>query len=180
MFGDLALVYMIIEKISFLFPVPMIFSMIKKPVNVEKEATIYKHICDNPGIIASDIVHKFNICKGTVRYYTRKLEYKGKIVMVRFGKVTRMFSRRTTFTDMEKTLISCIWNNTNKMLLTLIIDNPGITNRELSEKLDMNKSIVHRHLKKLVIITCISSKKEGRNIHYYINEKLKEDIIKRL
>jgi predicted transcriptional regulator len=65
----------------------------------------------------------------------------------------------------------------NKNLLFSILLNPGITNHELAIILGLNKSNIHRSLKKLLSYKIILSVAEGKEKHYYINEACHNNIL---
>jgi predicted transcriptional regulator len=154
------------------------FLMKKKPLSIEKKETIFNYIIQNPGCIIPEISRKYKLSIGTVRHYIRQLEYDSKITLMKFGKFTRLFTRRPELTDTEKFLFSFIKNETNKMLLLSIVDSNGITNHELSEKLHANKSIINKRLNKLLKNKIILSKSDGKTKHYYINEIYRYTILK--
>ena len=175
MFGVHTLVVQANESMFFAM---MIFQDNKTFPDNKNEERIFNHIFHNPGCITSNISNKFELSNGTIRYYIKKLENNGKIVQRKFGKFNRLYSRRPALTDIEMLLFSFIANGTNKDLLIAIVNNQGITNHELSKKLDLEKSNIHRRLKTLLKDKIITSKYEGRIKRYDLNEKYYEVVSK--
>lgn len=175
MFGVYALV---VQAEALIFGAMMIFQINIKSLKEEKTESIFEYINNNPGCIISDISKKLFFSSGAIRHYIIKLEDNGKIVQRKIGKFNRLFSRSPAHTEMEKLIFSLISNNKNRSLLISIIDNDGITNQELSKKLIMEKSDIHRRIKVLLNNKIIISKKKGRFKYYYLNYEYFDMILK--
>lgn len=80
----------------------MAFHEQKKPPGNKKEESIFKHILDNPGCIIPDIVKKYKLSEGMVRYHIRQLETNGKVTLKKYGRFTRLFTRNPALSDIEK------------------------------------------------------------------------------
>lgn len=156
----------------------MTFHVTRTLQSKETERNIYEHIILHPGCIIPDISREHKLSNGMVRYYTRLLETDGKIMMIKIGKFSRLFTRSSAFSRIDKLLYSFTNNETNKILLLSIVNNVGITNHEISKKFHIDKSNIHRRLKILLKNRIITSKNEGRTKRYYINEIYYHMIIK--
>jgi predicted transcriptional regulator len=63
-------------------------------------------------------------------------------------------------------------NNTRKIILMAILDCPGITGKELSSKLGLDKSTIYWHVSKLKDDNIIYTENDGRFKKYYLEKEL--------
>ncbi|WP_230740114.1 winged helix-turn-helix transcriptional regulator [Methanooceanicella nereidis] len=156
-----------------MFGIPVGFYAIKNLLDNRNRDIIYKFILENPGSTMADISDKTKINLGTVRYHLQKLESERKIAVSKIGKFTRFYKNSSTYTESEKIILSCIRNEKDVRIIKAIIDYPGMSNKELSDKLGLNKSIVFMHMRKLLNNDIIRMEQEGRNKKYYVNPEIK-------
>jgi predicted transcriptional regulator len=147
---------------------PAIISRIKRFVENQNRQSISKYILNNPGTTKVDISKNLMINRGTVKYHVRKLKSEGKIASMKVGKFTRLFENSSALKNDEKIVASHIRGETSRILLWRILENPGITNQELAETLQLDKSTVHWHAHKFLADDIIRFEKEGRYLKYYV------------
>jgi len=155
---------------------PAIISRIKRFVENQNRQSIFKYILNNPGTTKAEISRNLGINRGTVKYYVHKLESDTKITLMKVGKFTRLFQNSSALKNDEKIVAPHIRGETSRILLWSILENPGITNKELAEMLQLDKSTVHWHVHKFLADDIIRFEKEGRYLKYYVKNDAAVDM----
>jgi predicted transcriptional regulator len=175
MFGDHTVMLLTSNTLFF----AVIASYLKKESKNNKNVNlIYSYILNNPGSIVSNIVKKNNLNKSTVKYYIHQLENKNMVFHIKYGKYTCLFSRSISFSNIEKFLLIFMSNVINKNMLSTIFENHKITNHELSDKIELDKSNIHRRLKILIKRKIVIYKTESKVKYYTINEEYFDLLLK--
>jgi len=149
---------------------PVVIGRIKRFVENRNRQNISKYILNNPGTTKAEISRNLGINRGTVKYHLHKLESDGKITSMKVGKFTRLFKNLSALKNDEKIVASHIRGETSRILLWSILESPGITNKELAETLQLDKSTVHWHAHKFLADDMIRFEKEGRYVKYYVKD----------
>jgi predicted transcriptional regulator len=157
--------------------VPLVIRRFRKNESFNKGAVL-TYITNNPGCTAPELARDQKMNIGTARYHVHRLQDEGKIILSRIGKYTRLFVNKSTYDDREKLIASCLRNDTCLGIVSAIMETPGINNQKLSEKLGMEKSLVYRHMQKLLDDNIVTFEWEGKNKLYYISMDSKETLIK--
>jgi predicted transcriptional regulator len=105
---------------------------------------------------------------GTVKYHLQMLDGEGKIILRKMGKYSRLFNRSHAYSDLAKTVLSHTRNETSKGILCAILAEPGVTNRELSEKFNLDKSSIHWHIERFIGDNMVGFKRDGRYKKYFL------------
>ena len=172
-----ALPMMIFGLATSFFAIISVVRRVRKNENDNKQA-ILTYISGNPGCTAPELSRDRGMNIGTARYHIKKLEDEGRIVLARIGKFSRLFVNRSTYDEREKLIAAHLRNDASKAIIQAIMDTPGINNQKLSEKLDMEKSLVYRYVQKLLDDGILNFEWEGKNKQYYVNASAKEALIK--
>jgi predicted transcriptional regulator len=162
---------------SCLLFVPLVIRRFRRGEN-DNKGLILAYIADNPGCTAPELSRDRHLNLGTVRYHIHRLHEEGHIVMSRVGKFTRIFVNRSTYGDREKLIASYLRNDTSRAIIGAVLESPGINNQKLSEKLGLEKSLVYRHMQKLLEDGVVMFEWEGKNKLYYISMEAKEPLFK--
>jgi predicted transcriptional regulator len=157
---------------------PIILGQIR---SLSKNVTQKKIICyvlRKPGCTPSEISRNLKISLGSIRYQIRTLKAEEELTLTKEGKFTRVFQNSNVFTNNDKTIISHLKGSTRKQILLNILENPEITNQEISEKLNLDKSTTHWHIKKLREDDIISSEVEGKFTKYFVNPDVESELLR--
>ncbi|MBP2132377.1 putative transcriptional regulator [Methanomicrobium sp. W14] len=155
---------------------PFVFGKIKGNHENGTINNIYQYILKNPGSNLTEISKNLGLNRGTAKYYIHRLCSDNKIVLFKNGKFTRLFVNSNTYSENEKTIASIARNETNRMLLKNILDNPGTTNGEISDKFNMSRSTVHWYLDRFQRFDIATSLTDGRYKKWSINPDIKEEL----
>jgi predicted transcriptional regulator len=167
----------VVLAMSCLLFVPLVIRRFRRSASFNK-GSVLTYITNNPGCTAPELARDQKMNIGTARYHIHRLQDEGKIILSRMGKYTRLFVNKSTYDDREKLIASCLRNDTCLGIVSTIMETPGISNQKLSEKLGMEKSLVYRHMQKLLDDHIVTFEWEGKNKLYYISMDAKETLIK--
>lgn len=151
-----------------------IWSLSKKVTQVK----IINYVLSKPGCTPSEISRNLKISLGSIRYQITTLKAEGVLTLTKEGKFTRVFQNSNAFTKSDKLIISHLKGSTRKQILLNILENPEITNQEISEKLNLDKSTTHWHIKKLREDNVIFSEVEGKFTKYFVNPAVEPEVLK--
>jgi len=166
----------IFTLISSLMVLPLVSRRFNKNEN-HNRVSVLSFISGNPGCTAPELARQIDINIGTVRYHIHKLCDEGRIVLVKMGKYSRLFVNKSAFDEREKLIASHLRSDASRSIISVIMENPGINNQKLSEKLCMEKSLVYRHVQKLLEDNIITYEWEGKSKLYYIDMDAKPALI---
>jgi predicted transcriptional regulator len=69
-------------------------------------------------------------------------------------------------------------NSTRKSILTSIVQNPGITNQEITEAFDIDKSTVHWHISDMYNEGLIDFDNDGKFKRYFLKPSIEKNVEK--
>jgi predicted transcriptional regulator len=150
--------------------VPFVLGKIDDLLKNENRHNILNYVYENPGATVAEVAKAQSIERGTVKYHLYKLESEGKIVLNRMGKFSRIFRDSHTYDNFEKTVISHLQNPTGRSVLLMVLEQPGITNLEMAERLGVEKSAINWHISKYLRDGLISYRREGKYKRYFLGD----------
>ncbi len=140
----------------------------------KKRKMIYEHISAHPGVSFNVLKRVFDLKDGTLRYH---LDYLKKNDQITFNtkKGKRIYFPKKMDTLIlkieKKDLKSYVLTYSQKKMISLIKENPGINQKELSKKMDMNRFTLRNNLNKLLQLCIIRRRNKNRNVCYeYISD----------
>lgn len=157
---------------------PLILGKVRVRQGKENKQKIYCYIQQIPGCTISEISRELEINRGTVKFHLEMLKARNKITLMRGGKFTRAFQNADHFASSEKIIIAHLKSSTRKHILHKILENPNITNQQLSKVLHLDKSTTYWHIKKLRDDRIVFSETEGKYRKYFVNPALKAVLLK--
>lgn len=168
----------LVAFISFFKLIPVILGQIKNLNKYKNRKKIINYVLNTPGCTPSEISKDLEISRGCVRHQLKILKAEEKLTLLKEGKFRRAFQNSNTFTDNEKVIVTHLKGDTRKQILLNILENPEITNQELSEKLSLDKSTTHWHIKRLKEDNLIFSEAEGKSKKYFVNPMIEPELLK--
>jgi len=151
-----------------LYSAPFIFSKVQDVLNNRNRLRIFSYVASNPGCTPIEISAKQKMNMGTVKYHVFMLESQGEIVLKRIGGFILLFNTSHASGDLDKAVLAYIKNNTSKNLLYAIMEEPGVTNKKLSERFDLDKSSVHWHIERFINDRLVKYEQDGKNKRYFL------------
>lgn len=117
--------------------------------NVNRNS-VYRYIVDHPGSTLREASRGLRMNLGTVRYHVLVLTLNHKLVSyMADDKHVRYFTNANSYTKAEQLVISMVRREGMRNILGLLLDRPGLTNVELSNRLGMRVSATSRYMKEL-------------------------------
>jgi predicted transcriptional regulator len=168
----------LVAFVSFFKLVPIILGQIKGLNKNANKKRIINYVLNEPGCTPSEISRNLEISLGSIRYQIKTLKAEDKLILKREGKFTRAFQNSNAFTKNDKIIISHLKGSTRKHILLNILENPEITNQEISKKLNLDKSTTHWHIQKLREDDVIFSEVEGKFTKYFVNPAVESELLK--
>jgi predicted transcriptional regulator len=159
----------ILASVGLLKVIPIVLARIKNVLENQSRQIIFKYILNNPGCTIAEISDKQEINRGSLKYHIYRLKSEGKITLTKIGKFLRLYQNSGAFKDNEQKMAAHLKNETSKLLLWAILENPGITNQELTYKLHVDKSTIHWHIQQFRNDNIVIFEQEGKYKRYFIN-----------
>ena len=130
---------------------------------------IFALIEKKPGIHFSGILKELNITKSMAKYHLDILASFGIIKLFSENGHSGYFKNNDSFTISEMKFSLIRKNPKDKLILDLLISNPGITRRELANETDLSGPSITWHMKRLQDLGYVKIVKEGRKTRYFLN-----------
>ncbi|WP_340817939.1 winged helix-turn-helix transcriptional regulator [Methanolobus sp. WCC4] len=175
-FWDLPFYFKLITIIAFVLAlgwklVAILTAWVKKDPKNENRLKILNFIEDNPGSTVNMIEKDLGIKRGTVRYHVNTLKDSGKILLFKNGNYVSLFRNGTDLwrKDHKSTIEPHLQGMTCKKVCSLIYENPGITNKDISDTLGITRSAVASHIRTLEEMGCLVVESSGKFKNYYLD-----------
>ncbi|SDG32334.1 Predicted transcriptional regulator, containsd two HTH domains [Methanolobus vulcani] len=147
--------------------IPLILGKMACKKGEKNRKKILSYVSENPGCSESDILSDLEMKRGTFRYHVDKLQLSNLLVAIRQGRFINYFSKGNSNEKSLQASVSNTQSDTRKCVLETICEEPGVTGKELSEKIGVDKSTIHWHITKLKDENAIRDEKDGRYRKYY-------------
>jgi predicted transcriptional regulator len=151
---------------------PPVAGRIENVLDNRNRHRIFNYVQKNPGCTPAEITAEQKMANGTVKYHVQMLEAEGMIVLRRMGKFTRLF-RSAGSSDLERVAATYVRNETSRNLLQAIMDHPGITNSNLAEQFQLDKSSIHWHINRFLKDRMIRFEQDGKYKRYFVSDEAK-------
>ncbi len=103
-----------------------------------------------------------------MRYHVYRLELARKIRQVKTGKFLRMFRNNGAYDAREIEVISALNIRTNGAIVSLLGVDPGLSNKQIADRLKIKTSLAHVYLSGLVKDRIIRFEKNEQRKQYFL------------
>ena len=148
--------------------IPFVFGRLGNVLENPKTKNIFNYIVKNPGYTIAELSSGQSINRGTLKYHLQQLMAEKKVIAVRRGKFSRFFFNNTMVVDKESLISSYMRSEGSQKVLLTIMENPGITNQDLSTRFNLTKSTIHEYLVRFFKEGIVESRQDGKFKRYYI------------
>lgn len=142
----------------------------------ENRNAVYTCILENPGASMRFISQTLGMNIGTLRYHVGVLCRMGKVVAEQNNGGMRHYVDVGTCSDLEKVVAEFLDERPKSRILSLVLQYPGITRKDIASRLIMSGPNITWHMKSLIREGIVRSEKDGRNVRYYLCPDVKEHI----
>ncbi|MFA5236931.1 MAG: winged helix-turn-helix transcriptional regulator [Methanoregula sp.] len=156
---------------------PVIVGKVKTILRNKNREAIFEYIRDHPGCTIANLSKNTGINRGSVKYHLSVLLLEGKIVRKKEDKLTYLFPNSGTAPD-KKRMYGYIMSHPKQEILKVIQDEPGISNKEIAQRLGLDPSTVYWHLKQFLEEKMIVSQWDGGSMNYTLTMEV-DDILKK-
>ena len=147
------------------FFVPM-YSRLQKDTLTDEPTRqkLLKYIYSEPGANFKQLKDKFSLHNGTLAHHINILENHEIITSHRSGRQRLFFPMGV---NQEISRISLVTNETQRNIMSIVKDTPGITQAMISKQLNMSRQKVNYHVNSLVDKAFLKIEKQGRITRLY-------------
>ena len=155
-----------LKYLTYKFFIPL-YSRLQKDTLADEPTrqNLLKHIYSRPGANFTELKERFGLHNGTLAHHINILENHEIIVSQRSGRQRLFFPFGSTNKANIRT--SLITNETQKEIIGIVKDNPGITQSMISKRLDVSRQKINYHVNSLVTNSILNIEKQGRITRLY-------------
>lgn len=150
--------------------IPFAIGRLKHALENSKTRGIFYFIQRNPGVTIAELSDEQKINRGTLKYHLSQLLSNNKIIFIKKGKFSRLFYNTSSPMDKESIISRYLKNENSCRILFKIMDNPGISNQELSDGFELAKSTTHEYLKNFSDDGLIEFRQDGKFKRCYLRQ----------
>lgn len=147
--------------------IPLLLGKVACTKGEKNREKILSYVSENPGCSESNVLSELEMKRGTFRYHADKLQLSNLLIALKQGRFINYFSKGNSNENDLQAAGSNMQGDTRKCVLETICDEPGVTGKELSEKIGVDKSTIHWHITRLKDENMIRDEKDGRFRKYY-------------
>jgi len=155
---------------------PLVIVKVKTILQNKNRTAILDYIGNNPGCTLADLSKQTGINHGTTKYHLYMLLIERKIVRKKGGKRSYLFTNGGIPLE-RKQVYGYMMNPSKREILYTILEKPGISNKEIADRLQLGRSTVHWHLQQFLDEKIIMSRWDGKSMNYVLNPEV-EDILR--
>ena len=154
------------KYLTFKFFIPL-YSRLRKDTLADEPTRqkLLRHIYTEPGTNFTELKERLGLHNGTLSHHIYILENHQMITSQRSGRQRLFFPFGSTNKAKIRTLL--ITNETQKEIIEIVKDNPGITQSMISKKLNVSRQKINYHVNSLVNNSILNLEKEGRITRLY-------------
>ena len=147
------------------FFVPM-YSRLQKDTLTDEPTRqkLLKYIYSEPGANFKQLKDKFSLHNGTLAHHINILENHDIITSHRSGRQRLFFPMGI---NQEISRVSLVTNETQRNIMDIVKNTPGITQAMISKQLDMSRQKINYHVNSLVDKAFLKIEKQGRITRLY-------------
>lgn len=129
----------------------------------ELRSRLLEIIRDDPGIHASEVRRRAGCGQGTLQYHLQVLVDAGFVVKLRVGGYKRLFEAGSMPAD-EMHRLGVLKGGSATEILAIVKSQPGMTQREIADRLGIDEAAIHRTLEKMEAVDLVTRVRDGRSI----------------
>ncbi len=166
---------LVVVNVLFLLNVWLFFGYrrIAKRAALEHETrtAIYDHISAHPGIRLGTLAQDLGVNRGTLRYHLGRLQEFGMIATAAIEGRTGYFENRRKYSALEEKVLIHLRNPNTQKLLSILLESPGASRRELAERLGIAASSVSWHIRRLKADGIVLQEKKGGDVRHSLSRE---------
>lgn len=137
---------------------------------LENRRLIFEYISNNPGTHQRKISRDLDMHYSTLRYHLDYLEEKG-IIVSQMENNLKIYFASGKLDAKEKKLTTLLQQKRFRDIILVVIDDPGSTSSQISDKLSVKPTTVSKYMNILEDRGVLYHMKTGREKRYFINDE---------
>lgn len=138
-------------------------------LNESNRARIIELISLMPGLHLRQLQRLLGISFSSTRYHVKRLESSGKLLPKQDRGFVRLYPKGINESDLE--IYPFLRNRTARLILSALIEQPGLSNKEISERTGLAKSTISEYLTRFLSAKIVkSTMAENKRIAYEIQD----------
>jgi DNA-binding transcriptional ArsR family regulator len=133
-------------------------------------AAIYAHVQQWPGVHMRQIHRELGLPLSTLEYHLHRMEAANKLITRRFRNFKSYFVRDDEMGREDRDYMYYLRQEMPRKLAIEILQQPGISFKELSDRVPVTSSTVSFHLRKLTEGEIVAATPAGRTKTYQLND----------
>ncbi|WP_421909255.1 winged helix-turn-helix transcriptional regulator [Methanolacinia petrolearia] len=136
---------------------------------------IFRLITENPGITQIEVEHMAEINRSSLRYHLKMLMREEKIVSIKASKKIHYFENHNGYIPEAQVAKTILDSPAAKNIFRYIYTNPGCTQKDLAEYMNLSCSTISWHIERLSSGNLVNIQKESNFNHYYAENNVEMD-----
>jgi predicted transcriptional regulator len=147
----------------------------KNVLENERREDIFRLITENPGITQAEVEHMAEINRSSLRYHLKMLMREEKIISKKVSKKIHYFENHNGYIPEVQVAKTILDSPTAKNIYSYIYTNPGCTQKDLAEYMNLSCSTISWHIERLSSGNLVKIQKESNFNHYYVANNVEMD-----
>jgi len=139
--------------------------VLQEPLALESRRRIYCHISERPGTFMREMIRELDMQPGMLTYHLDQLE-KSRLIRSETDGHWKRYYTTEGFPIRDRKIVAVVRQKVTGEILILLLENSTMTFQGLREKLQVAKSTLSHHLKKMTRYEIILSCKLERETAY--------------
>lgn len=136
----------------------------------EARARVYAHVRERPGAHPSGIAEALDLGWGTVVYHLSRLEESKLVTCRTAGHRKCYFAVGTEMGADARAAVAAMSHDKAKLIVSVVREAPGITQKDLAQRVGMSQALASWHVKRLVTSGVLRTTREGRSNMLHVAE----------
>jgi DNA-binding transcriptional ArsR family regulator len=132
----------------------------------EVRRRLYERVRADPGLSLSDLAQRMGLSWGNTVHHLGVLRRSGLVVSLRHGRYRRWFVAGQE--PGERAQVAALRNATSARVAKAVLESPGLSQKQLADRLGMTPQAVHWHLVRLAGAGLVRRVRDGRQVRHFV------------
>ena len=137
------------------------------PLELDNRRRIFQQVTLNPGLHYRELQRQLDMPPGLLDYHLAYLVDREMITSRREGHYTRYYPSHK-ISEAKKKALSVLRQEIPRAVVIFLLLNPGATHRDILGTLSVSGPTLSYHLKRMVGVGMVRSRKEGRHTYFEV------------
>lgn len=133
----------------------------------EVRRRVYELVQAEPGLSLSELAARSGLSWGNTVHHLQVLKRSGLVVSMRHGRYRRWFATGAV-EQAQRGQVAALRNAVSARIARLILEQPGLSQKQLADRVAMSPQAVHWHLARLAQAGLVERVRDGREVRHYV------------